>query len=140
MEHIIQVGIGVLIVRENRVLLGHRVRKGKDTGGIYEPGTWCLPGGKQEYHETILEGAKREVREETGLEVWDLQIFSAVDDIQPDKHFVTVQVIANGHGGEARVMEPDKQDEWRWFSFHDLPEKFYSPSEKFIRAYMRAHL
>mgnify|MGYP000198168964 CR=1 FL=1 len=117
MDHIIQVGIGVLIVRENRVLLGHRVRKGKDTGGIYEPGTWCLPGGKQEYHETILEGAKREVREETGLEVWDLQIFSAVDDIQPDK-----------------------QDEWRWFSFHDLPEKLYSPSEKFIRAYMRAHL
>ena len=137
MEPFIKVGIGVMILKENKLLLGHRVVNGPDTGGIYEPGSWCLPGGKQEYHETIFEGAAREVREETGLMIWDLQVFSAVDDIQPHKHFVTLQVIARAHAGEARVMEPDKQDAWEWFSLDALPQKLYSPSEKFIRAYMR---
>ncbi|MFQ9073919.1 MAG: hypothetical protein ACLR43_15325 [Faecalibacillus faecis] len=54
MEKIIKVGIGVLLIKNNQILLGHRVKDGVDTGGIYEPDTWCLPGGKQEYHETIL--------------------------------------------------------------------------------------
>ena len=57
MKNIIQVGIGVLILRENKILLGHRVPRGRDTGGIYEPDTWCLPGGKQEYGETLFEAA-----------------------------------------------------------------------------------
>ena len=49
----IKVGIGVVILDDNKVLLGHRCTKGKDTGGIYEPDSWCLPGGKQEDEETI---------------------------------------------------------------------------------------
>ena len=57
MEKIIKVGIGVLLIKNNQILLGHRIKDGVDTGGIYEPDTWCLPGGKQEYHETIFEGA-----------------------------------------------------------------------------------
>lgn len=53
MENIIKVGIGVMVLKDNRILLGHRVKNGRDTGGIYEPDSWCLPGGKQEYGETI---------------------------------------------------------------------------------------
>lgn len=76
----IKVGIGVMIIKDNRILLGHRIAGGKDTGGIFEPDSWCLPGGKQEYDETIFECAKREVKEETNLDVWNLEVFSAVDD------------------------------------------------------------
>ena len=49
MEKIIKVGIGVLLIKNNQILLGHRIKDGVDTGGIYEPDTRCLPGGKQEY-------------------------------------------------------------------------------------------
>ncbi|BDF69313.1 DNA mismatch repair protein MutT [Oscillospiraceae bacterium] len=136
--NIIKVGIGVIIIKDDNILLGHRVAKGKDTGGIFEPDTWCLPGGKQEFNETIFEGAKREVKEETALNIWNLQVFSAVDDIQPNKHFVTIQVIAKDHDGELKIMEPDKQDEWKWFSLNDLPKNIYSPSDKFIRAYLKS--
>lgn len=132
----IKIGIGVMILKEGQILLGHRIQAGIDTGGIYEPDSWCLPGGKQEYNETIFEGAIREVKEETDLNIWNLHIFSAADDIQPNKHFVTIQVIAEDYEGEAKAMEPDKQDEWRWFPLDALPEKIYSPSEKFIRAYV----
>lgn len=135
MEKQIRVGIGVLILREGRILLGHRV--GRDTGGIYEPGSWCLPGGKQEYGETVLEGAAREVEEETSLLIRGAEIFGAADDIAPDRHFVTLWVVAKDCEGTARVTEPDKQDEWRWFAPDELPERLYGPSKKFIRAYFK---
>lgn len=130
----IKVGIGVLILVDNKILLGHRI--GKDTGGIYEPGSWCLPGGKQEYGETFFEGAAREVEEETSLRISGLELFGAADDIAADRHFVTLWVLARSCEGIARVTEPDKQDEWRWFDVNGLPEKIYGPSEKFIRAFL----
>lgn len=136
MRDIIKVGIGIMILQESKILLGHRAAKSMDTGGIYEPDTWCLPGGKQEYGETIFEGAARETKEETNLDISEMRVFSAADDIQPGKHFVTVQVIARSCHGELKVMEPEKQDCWQWFDLTDLPENIYSPSKKFIDAYM----
>ena len=138
MEKVIKIGIGVMIKDGNKILLGHRVRKGTDTGGIYEPDSWCLPGGKQEYDETIFECAAREVKEETDLDIGEMEVFGAIDDIQPDRHFITIHVIANKFAGEAKVMEIDKQDEWKWFDLDELPENLYSPSEKFISNYKKS--
>ena len=94
MENIIKVGVGVVIEKDGLVLLGHRVNNYKDTGGIHEPDTWTLPGGKQEYDETIEECAIREVKEETDLDVNDIKVFGASDDIAPNKHFITVHTVA----------------------------------------------
>lgn len=137
MEKVIKVGLGIMIIKNHQILLGHRVVNGKDTGGIYEPDSWCLPGGKQEYGETIFEGAKREVKEETNLEVDDLEIFSVADDIQPNKHFITIWIIAHHFSGDLKIMEKDKQDDWQWFDLSNLPQKIYSPSKKFIEAYLQ---
>ena len=137
MDAYIRVGIGVLILQNGSLLLGHRVCSAADTGGIYEPDSWCLPGGKQEYGETILEGAVRETKEETNLDINDLQVYSAVDDLQPGKHYVTIQVIARACSGTLCVMEPEKQDEWKWFPVDQLPKNIYTPSKKFIDAYLR---
>ncbi len=135
----IKVGIGVMILDGNRILLGHRTSGAKDTGGIYQPGSWALPGGKQEENETIFEGAIREVKEETNLDIQGLEVFGASDDIQPGKHFVTIWVIASGWKGELKVMEPEKQDFWNWFDLSELPENLYAPSEKFISAYLERY-
>lgn len=136
MEKIIKVGIGVLLIKNNQILLGDRVKDGVDTGGIYEPDTWCLPGGKQEYHETIFEGAIREVKEETNLNISQIEVFNVVDDIQLNKHYVTIHIIAKNYDGDLKAMEPDKQDEWCWFEIEKLPNNIYSPSKKFIEAYL----
>lgn len=137
MEHYIKVGVGVMIKDGNKILLGHRVSTAKDTGGIYEPGSWTLPGGKQEYEETVIDTAIRETKEETDLDISDVYVYTACDDFQPDKHYVTIECIANTYSGEVKVMEPDKIDEWRFFDFNDLPENIYTPSKKFIIEYMK---
>lgn len=133
----IKVGIGVLILDGNKILLGHRSINRKDTGGIFEPNTWTLPGGKQEVDETILECAKREVKEETNLDIDDLEVFGADDDIQPNKHYVTLYVSALKYSGELKIMEPDKEDNWEWFELDNLPNNLYSPSEKTIKDYLK---
>lgn len=138
MKDIIKIGVGIVVFKENKILLGHRVKCGKDTGGIYEPDSWCLPGGKQEYNETIFECAIREMKEETNLDIADMYVVGAVDDIQPHKHFVTIWVVAHECKGTLKVMEPDKQDDWKWYSIHDLPTHLYGPSQKFINAYIKS--
>ena len=138
MQDIIKIGIGVMLLDDDKILLGHRATNKKDTGGIYETDCWALPGGKQEYDETFFEGAKREVKEETNLDIDKLELFGAADDIQPDRHYITMHVIAREFSGKLKVMEPGSEDEWRWFSLDKLPDNLYSPSEKFIKAYLES--
>ena len=83
----------------------------------------------------FFEGAQREVKEETNLDIGELELFGAADDIQLDRHYITMHVIARKHSGELKVMEPTKEDEWKWFDLNNLPERLYSPSKKFIENY-----
>ena len=55
-------GVGALIFERDRILMAQR---GK------EPlkGWWSLPGGALETGELLADGVRREVREETGLEI-----------------------------------------------------------------------
>lgn len=139
MEKHVKTGIGVLIENKdsNKILLGHRVVSAKDTGGIYEPDSWTLPGGKQEYDETTVDAGIREVKEETNLDISSLELFFVSDDISPDRHYVTIDFITNDFRGNIKVMEPAKIDEWKWFSIEELPENIYSPSRKCIEYYIK---
>ena len=71
------VGIGVAVLRPGAVLL---VRRGKPPNA----GAWSLPGGGQELGETAKAAARRELREETGLEVGPLLLAANVDSIHRD--------------------------------------------------------
>ncbi len=135
MEKVIKVGVGVIIEYDNKILLGHRVNNYRDSGGIYEPDSWTLPGGKQEFEETIIEAAKREVKEETNLDTHDVRVLTAIDDFQENKHYITITCIAKVNVPDMQVTEPDKIDEWRWFAIDDLPENLYSPSKNSINYY-----
>lgn len=130
-----KIGVGVLIEHDNKILLGHRVNNYKDTGGIYEPDTWTVPGGKLEYMEKLEDCGKREVKEETNLDVSKFELLDTTDDIGIDRHFITVHFLAQEMAGELKVMEPTKIDEWKWFSIDELPENIYSPTKKTISAY-----
>jgi len=73
------VGVGAVIVKDGCVLLIQR-------GNEPNRGCWSIPGGVVELGETLAEAARREVREECGLEVEAQDVLSTYDLIQRDAH------------------------------------------------------
>ncbi len=71
------VGVGGAVIHRNRVLLIRR-------GGEPLKGEWSIPGGLVELGEELREGARRELREETGLEVEPLDVVAVFDRIMYD--------------------------------------------------------
>jgi len=137
MEPRVGAGIGIIIIRNGKVLLGRRTEDvSKGTTELHGEGTWTLPGGKLQFHESFEVAARREIEEETGIYAKKLEVISVTNDMVPDKHFVTIGLLCRDFEGEPKVMEPEEITEWRWFDFNDLPKPIFSPSEKLIRNYL----
>jgi len=66
----------MLMRRDGAVLLQHR----DDKPGLRHAGMWAPPGGHAESNESMLDCARRELREETGYDAGDLQFLQALDD------------------------------------------------------------
>ncbi|MDD4531470.1 MAG: NUDIX domain-containing protein, partial [Candidatus Pacebacteria bacterium] len=68
MDKKVGVGVGVMILKEGKVLLGKRSEDPeKADSELHGEGTWTMPGGKMEFGESFEEAPVREVLEETGL-------------------------------------------------------------------------
>ena len=136
---VVKAGFGVLIMRDNKVLLGKRHDDPeKASSDLHGEGTWTMPGGKMDFGEEIIEGAAREVLEETGLvaKKEKMQIVSVTNDIAGDAHYVTIGFLAPEVEGEPKAMEPDEITEWKWFSLEELPAPMYKSSEKLLNNYL----
>ncbi len=132
-----RVGIGVMVIRDNKILLGLRHQDPeKADSELHGEGTWTMPGGKVDWHQTIEESAKRELEEETSLKANKLKLISVSDEIVHDNHFVTNGFICTDFEGDVQVMEPDEITEWKWFAFDSLPEKVFPPSMKVLKNYL----
>lgn len=111
------VGIGVVVWHGDRVLLVQRGRPPRR-------GQWSLPGGAQRLGETLAEGARREVKEEAGLEVALGDIVATVDLIERDQegriryHYTLVDFVAEAAGLELRPGS-DAADA-RWFTLAEI--------------------
>jgi 8-oxo-dGTP diphosphatase len=130
-------GFGVMILKGKKVLLGHRHEDPKKASSLlHGEGSWTMPGGKLHFQENLKEGAIREVLEETGIKIKNLEVISVSNDIVSDAHFVTIGFLSKEFEGEPRVMEPDEITEWNWFDLIELPFPLYFPSEKIIKNYL----
>lgn len=132
------VGVGVLILNDGKVLLGLRnPNKKKASSELKGEGTWTMPGGKVEFMEKLVDAAKRELKEETGLVATKLDFLCISDDMTDTAHYVTVGFIVKEYQGNPKAMEPETILEWCWFDLDNLPENMYEPSLKCINKYKK---
>lgn len=101
------VGVGVVVLKGDEVLLIRRGRPPKQ-------GEWSIPGGRQEFGETVRACGLREVREETGITAGNLKLIDVVDLVRPDGagHWTLVDFAADWVSGEP-VAGDDAADA-RW--------------------------
>ena len=72
-----RIGAVMVLRRDGAALLQHR----DDKPGLRNAGMWVPPGGHAEAGESIVECARRELREETEYDALDLRFLLAFDDI-----------------------------------------------------------
>jgi len=82
---------------------------------------WALPGGFVDYGETLESAARREAREETGLELANLVQFHAYSDPQRDPRQHTLSLVFTAEG-EGTLQGGDDAAEARVFPLDQLPE------------------
>ena len=112
------VGVGAVIVEQNRVLL---IRRGQPP----LLGEWSLPGGVLECGETLRDAVAREAREETGLAVETREMLGVYERlIQGDEgrmryHYVLIDFLCRPVAGDLKAGS-DAADV-RWFTRDELP-------------------
>jgi 8-oxo-dGTP diphosphatase len=105
------VGVGGVIIRDGRALL---IRRGSPP----LEGQWSIPGGTLELGETIAEGVRRELREETGLDVRVLDLIEVFERIFPDGkgrpqyHFVIIDYLCESPVGTPRAGSDVTDTAW----------------------------
>jgi len=105
------VGVGAILIRGYRILMAQR-------GKIPLKGWWSLPGGALETGELLVDGIRREVREETGLEVKPVRMFQIFERIMRDSagaveyHYVLVDYLCRVVGGTLRAGDDVAHVEW----------------------------
>ena len=122
-EYDTRLGAYAVITRDDHVLLA--------LWNEPEVPTWTLPGGGVELHESLEDGAVREVREETGYDVLlgrllgvDTRVSAPRDRFVPsDRWQKNVRVVyeATISGGDLAAEVDGTTDEARWIPLADVP-------------------
>lgn len=81
------------------------------------PGYWDIPGGTLEDGEDPAQGATRETKEETGLNISDVRLFFQKSnvDIPKNKQFITLVFHART-STEDVTISPEDHDTYAWIS------------------------
>ena len=106
-----EVCVGAIARRGDALLL---IERGRGAA----VGEWSIPGGRVEFGETLAEAARREVAEETGLDVAVGEVVGWVERISAEHHFVIVDYAVTVVGGTLRAG--DDAADARWVGIDDL--------------------
>ena len=126
------VGVGAMILDEDRILLEKR----KNSPG---KGKWSVPGGLVDLGETVEEALIREVKEETGLEVYNPRLVDVVSYVSLDErgsvmyHYVIIDYLVTSRGGKPKASS-DAED-LKWVPLDKVEE--YDLTESFRRFFQQ---
>ena len=122
------VAVAGIVIKDREILMVKRANPpAKDT--------WAPPGGSVKLGETIFDAVKREVIEETGVEVEPVRTITHVDAIYPDKegaiqyHYVILSVEARYIDGIPRARDDAKKACWMPFDEIDSANKIKTEHE-----------
>ncbi|KAI7725598.1 hypothetical protein M8C21_033260 [Ambrosia artemisiifolia] len=125
-----EIGVAVFILKDNKILFGRR--RSLNIGAH----TYALPGGHLEFRESFEECATREVKEETGLDIKNIELLTATNHLLSDAvHLVIIYMRAQltDPNQTPQNIEPDKCEGWDWYDLNNLPEPTFGPLREMLQ-------
>ena len=116
--------VGAVVFKDGKMLI---IKRSQEPG----KGKWSVPGGRVELGETVYEAARREVLEESSIEIEVEHVLDTADNIVRDEdgrvkyHYVVIDVLARYVSGEIRAQSD--AEECRWVTPRELVEMDISP-------------
>ncbi len=119
-----RIRVAAALIEDGKVLLVRHV-KGDLT-------YWLLPGGGLEFGESLAEGARRELLEETGVEADVGDLLFAAETVAPDRsrHLIHLVFAARRAGGQVKVGEEPRLAEAKFVDTEQLRELVLHPPMK----------
>jgi nucleoside triphosphatase len=134
MEKIPEVALGALILNDNGEIFLAKSHKWHNL--------WIVPGGHLEYGETFEDCIKREVKEETNLDVIDIKFLDVLESIKSpefhnERHFVFLDFTCKTITSE--VILNSELQEHKWVTPEEgLKMNINSSTRKFIETYIKS--
>ncbi|KAL6186646.1 hypothetical protein ACLB2K_042766 [Fragaria x ananassa] len=128
----INVAVVLCLLRGQKVLLGKRRSRLGDS-------TFSLPSGHLEFGETFEECATRELKEETDLDIENIELLTVtnnlfLDEAKPSQYVaVFMRAVLADPSKEPQNMEPEFCDGWGWYEWDNLPKPLFWPFEKVVQ-------
>jgi FolB domain-containing protein len=128
------VTVGALIFNQKNKILFLKTHKWK--------GQYGLPAGKLEYGENIIDGLKREIKEETNLEVYDIKFLLNQEIRNPKDFFKKAHFVSINHTCKAKNSKVKLNYEAQSFSWvsaeSSLKLNLNKPTEELIEYYLKS--
>ena len=129
-----RIGLGIIIVNsEGNILIG------KIKGSHAQK--FSIPGGHLEIGETFEQGAVREIKEETDLDIFNPDVIAVTNNLetfkQEGKHYISVILLVKKYSGELKNMEPEKCESWIWVDPQELPQPHFAASALGVSCYLK---
>ncbi|MEK6876200.1 MAG: dihydroneopterin aldolase, partial [Nanoarchaeota archaeon] len=104
-------------------------------------GQYGIPAGKVRYGEKVVDGLKREIKEETNLEVYDVKFLLAQEIIEPQNFFKKAHFVSINHLCRAKndnVKLNDEAESYKWINPEDvLIHNFNKPTKELVQYYLK---
>jgi len=133
-EPLLTVGCGVIIEKENQILLQHRT----------DADVWCIPGGVLELGEKVEDAARREAEEETGLAIGNLTFFGVYSGQEGyatyangDRVYSIQLIFKTSEVAGDLIQKSEETRGHAYFDKQNLPSNLNSHQQRFIMDWVK---
>lgn len=127
------IAVGALIFNKRGQILFLKSNKWK--------GQYGIPAGKLRYGESVLAGLKREIKEETNLDVYDIKFLLNQEIIIPKNFFKKAHFVSINHTCKAKsedVRLNHEAESYKWIKPEDaLRHNFNTPTKELVQYYLK---